>query len=135
MKKFFSNSKTPGFSDFRNLMDRWDVFCEKVDLDKKLDDILDKHELILFFKKGKELFGATEESRVIFAKLKTDTEDDPMMPGFRQEARFPAINLYKAMSNDPESSLESVFSIKDLPKIKVVSREDAVELLKAPRKK
>jgi hypothetical protein len=115
---------SPSFSSFRDLMDRWDIQLEHID---SMNDLLDKHELILFFKKGDEYFGAPEDSRLIFAKLKTDTEDDPMMPGFRQEARFPAFNLIKFLSNDPEKSTESVFGIKDLPKISVCTREEAVE--------
>jgi hypothetical protein len=116
--------KSPAFSSFRDLMDRWDIQLENID---SMNDLLDKHELILFFKKGDDYFGAPEDSRVVFAKLKTDTEDDPMMPGFRQEARFPAFNLIKFLSNDPEKSTESVFGIKDLPKITVCPREEAVE--------
>ena len=127
---------SPSFSSFRDLMDRWDkqlILKEEYD---SINDLLDKHELILFFKKGDDLFGAPEESRLIFAKLKTDVEDDPMMPGFRQEARFPAVNLAKIISNDPENSNETVFCAKDLPKIKVCSREDAIkDMMKFSKKK
>jgi hypothetical protein len=125
--------KYPAFSSFRDLMDRWDIHLENID---SMNDLLDKHELILFFKKGDDYFGAPEDSRVVFAKLKTDTEDDPMMPGFRQEARFPAFNLIKFLSNDPERSTESVFGIKDLPKISVCTREEAVDnMIKFSKKK
>jgi hypothetical protein len=124
---------SPSFSSFRDLMDRWDIQLEHID---SMNDLLDKHELILFFKKGDEYFGAPEDSRLIFAKLKTDTEDDPMMPGFRQEARFPAFNLIKFLSNDPEKSTESVFGIKDLPKITVCTREEAIDnMMKFSKKK
>jgi hypothetical protein len=125
--------KYPAFSSFRDLMDRWDIHLENID---SMNDLLDKHELILFFKKGDDYFGAPEDSRVVFAKLKTDTEDDPMMPGFRQEARFPAFNLIKFLSEDPERSTESVFGIKDLPKISVCTREEAVDnMIKFSKKK
>jgi len=127
---------SPSFSSFRDLMDRWDkqlILKEELDA---INNLLDKHDLILFFKKGDDLFGAPEESRLIFAKLKTDVEDDPMMPGFRQEARFPAINLAKIISDDPENSNETVFCAKDLPKIKVCSREDAInDMIKFSKKK
>ena len=118
--------ESPAFSSFRNLMDRWDVQIECMN---QINDMLDNKGLILFFKKGDDYFGAPEESRVIFAKLKTDTEDDPMQPGFRQEARFPAFKLLSLLSDDPESSSESVFGIKDIPKIKVCPREEATENL------
>ena len=125
--------KYPAFLSFRDFLDDWDIQLENID---SMNDLLDKHELILFFKKGDDYFGAPEDSRVVFAKLKTDTEDDPMMPGFRQEARFPAFNLIKFLSNGPERSTESVFGIKDLPKISVCTREEAVDnMIKFSKKK
>jgi hypothetical protein len=125
--------KYPAFLSFRDFLDDWDIQLENID---SMNDLLDKHELILLFKKGDDYFGAPEDSRVVFAKLKTDTEDDPMMPGFRQEARFPAFNLVKFLSNDPERSTESVFGIKDLPKITVCTREEAVDnMMKFSKKK
>jgi|APGre2960657373_1045057.scaffolds.fasta_scaffold00411_8 hypothetical protein len=128
--------QSPCFSSFRDLLDRWDNQLKIKENIDSINNIFDKHELILFFKKGDDYFGAPEDSRVIFAKLKTDTEDDPMMPGFRQEARFPAINLAKIINDDPENSTESVFSIRDLPKINVCSREDAIDnIMKFAKKK
>jgi len=128
--------QSPCFSSFRDLLDRWDNQLKIKENIDSINNIFDKHELILFFKKGDDYFGAPEDSRVIFAKLKTDTEDDPMMPGFRQEARFPAINLAKIINDDPENSTESVFSIRDLPKINVCSREDAIDsIIKFAKKK
>jgi len=128
--------QSPCFSSFRDLLDRWDNLLKIKENIDSINNIFDKHELILFFKKGDDYFGAPEDSRVIFAKLKTDTEDDPMMPGFRQEARFPAINLAKIINDDPENSTESVFSIRDLPKINVCSREDAIDnIMKFAKKK
>ena len=128
--------QSPCFSSFRDLLDRWDNQLKIKENIDSINNIFDKHELILFFKKGDDYFGAPEDSRVIFAKLKTDTEDDPMMPGFRQEARFPAINLAKIINDDPENSTESVFSIRDLPKINVCSSEDAIDnIMKFAKKK
>lgn len=115
---------SPGFSEFRELMDTWDHFIES---NKSLSELADENQLILFFTKDGEIYGAPEESRLIFAKLKTDKEDDPMQPGFREEARFPAINLKKLKSGNEEDSKQSVFSIKDLPKIKVIDREKAIK--------
>jgi len=127
MSKNNKNNLSPAFSSFRGLMDRWDYHCALQEQEDKLNDILDKHELILFFNKGKDLFGAPEESRLIFAKLKTDDDDEPMMPNFRHEAQFPAINLLKCLSDGDEESIQSVFSLKDLPTIKVCDRESAVD--------
>ena len=136
MENKYFNTSSPSFSSFRELMDLWDANCLVAEHEHKIGDLLDKHGLILFFKRGDEIYGAPEESRIIFAKLKTDVEDDPMMPGFRQEARFPAINLAKIISDDPENSNETVFCAKDLPKIKVCSREDAInDMIKFSKKK
>ena len=122
---------SPAFSKFRMLMDHWDKYLES---SKSLSEIIDENGLILFFTKDKEVYGAPEESRLIFAKLKTDKEDDPMQPGFRAEARFPAVNLRKLKSDNEEDSKESVFSIKDLKKIKVIDREEAIKLIEKKKK-
>lgn len=85
-------------------------------------------DLVLFFKIKDEFFGSSEEGRLVFAKLKNDTEDDPMAPGFKDEAKFIGINLIKAFSNS-EDSLENIFSNKDIPKIKVCDRDDVLKVL------
>lgn len=125
MSKKFSND-SPAFSEFRSLMDKWDQFVESK---KSLSELIDDHGLILFFKKDKEIYGAPEESRLIFAKLKTDKEDDPMQPGFLKEAQFTAIKISKLKSNDEEDSKEVVFGAKDIKKIKVIDRDEALKLL------
>jgi len=127
--KEYMETESPAFSDFRRLMDAWDLGKTILECEERINDILDKHELILFFTKGDDVFGSPEEGRLVFAKLKTDTEDDPMQPGFRQEARFPAFNLFKCMG-DGEAGVESVFGIKDLPDISVIDREKAVEMMR-----
>jgi hypothetical protein len=134
MDDIFLQSESPGFSRFRGLIDRWDYAKQLMEQEDAITKILDRHGLILFFKRGSELFGAPEESRLIFAKLKTDTEDDPMQPGFRKEARFPAINLMKCLEGEDENGIESVFSLKDLPKINVCDREKAIEMMMANKK-
>lgn len=134
MGMFSDESTSPGFSEFRALMDRWDYDLQILAEHDKVEKILEKHDLILFFKKNKDIFGAPEESRLIFAKLKTDKEDDPMQPGFREEARFPAVNLLKCMEGEDENGIESVFGLKDLPKIKVIDREEAIKQMMAFKK-
>lgn len=124
-----NNYQSPAFSKFRQLMDMWDKNLAILEAEKSVNDVLDRHGLILFFKNGDDIFGAPEESRLIFAKLKSDDEDDPMNPGFRDEARFMAINLLKAIHGGSEESTENVFSLKDLPKLKVCDREDVVDLI------
>lgn len=129
------SDESPSFSGFRGLMDRWDRMMFLNESKDAIEKILDKHEVILFFTLGKELFGAPEPSRLIFAKLKTEDEDDPMQPGFRDEARFPAVNLLKCMEGEAENGVERVFGLKDLPKIKVIDKEEAVKKMMDAAKK
>lgn len=132
---FQEDSTSPCFSEFRDLMDRWDYASCILEQESTVDKILEKHGVILFFKKGKDLFGAPEESRVVFAKLKTDTDEEPLQPGFREEVRFPAVNLLKCMDSEDENAVESVFGLKDLPKIKVIDKEKAIEIMTAHKNK
>ena len=126
--KYF-NTPSPGFSKFRELMDKWDRHCFIEEQEKSVHDLLDRHGMILFFKKGDDLFGAPEESRLIFAKLKSDDEDDPMMPGFRDEAKFIGVNLMKSMFGSPEDSVENMFGQEDIPNIQVCDRDDVVKMI------
>ena len=137
MKEYVESfsEESPGFSGFRDLMDRWDQIMAINESKDAIEKILDKHEVILFFVVGKELFGAPEPSRLIFAKLNTEDEDDPMEPGFRDEARFSAVNLLRCMEGEDENGIERVFGLKDLPKIKVIDKEGAVKIMMAAAKK
>lgn len=91
----------------------------------KLNHMFDSHGFILFFKKDGEYYGAGEDSRVVFAKLKNEDED--MGDGWDDEATFSAVNLKKLAQSDPS---HHVFGKKDISKIKVVDRDDVVDALK-----
>lgn len=110
-------------------MDEWDHWQY---LKESIEDYLDKNQMIIFFKKGDEFFGSPEESRIIFAKLKNDDEDDPMEPGFRDEAKFLATNLLKSIGGD--HAVNHMFGIKDIPDLKVCDREEIVHLLTKNKK-
>jgi len=123
-------------------MDLWDKNLVLQEAEKSIHDLMDRHGMILFFKKGDDLFGAPEESRLVFAKLKNDEpeDDDPMMPGFRDEAKFIGINLLKSMFGSPEDSVENMFGNADIPNIHVCDRDDVVKIImhhnpKQPKKK
>lgn len=118
---------SPSFSKFRQLMDTWDKHCIR----EGLEELMNGNGLILFFKRGEEVFGAPEDSRVIFAKLKSGDEDDPMAPGFRDEARFMAMNLMKSLAGEP---VETMFGHKDLDGLKVCDREEVMSMLEHPPK-
>ena len=92
--------------------------------------LLDAQDLIFFFKKDKEIFGANEESRLIFAKLKEKKEKDNK--NWQNEASFLATNLSKAVNGEKS---KSVFSKKDLNKISIINKEDAFKSLCKEAKK
>lgn len=128
--KYF-NTPSPAFSNFRELLDKWDKHCILEEQKKSIHDIMDRHGLNLFFKKGNDLFGSPEESRLIFAKLKNDTkdQDDPLAPNFRDEAKFSAINLFKSMFGSDDDSVETLFGNTDIPEIHVCDRDEVVNLI------
>lgn len=125
--------ESPAFSSFRKLMDIWDANIIKEDKKKdekqsKVKNIIDGKNLIMFFKKGDSIFGAPEESRIVFARLKNPDEEDP--ENWEDDANFNAFDLAKALSGD---SVENLFSSADLPEIDVITRDEAEnELMKCP---
>jgi len=112
---------SPAFSSFRHLMDKWDDYLED---EGKVRNVMDGHNLILFFQKDGDLFGAPEESRVTFARLKNPEPDDAS--GFQDEASFLAVNLADALLGKLN---QSVFGFKDLPKIKILDRDECEKKL------
>lgn len=107
-------------------MDLWDEHLFEEDLSGKINSMIDSNSLILFFKKGEDLFGADEDGRVVFAKMKNPDEDMP--DGWEDEASFSAQNLHKVMRGEPAQHL---FRHEDLKAIKIIDREKMVDLLKA----
>lgn len=105
-------------------MDIWDEYLLEQENDSKLRHFLDMQGLILFFKKGDEYFGAGEDSRVVFARLKNPDSD--VSKGWGEEASFTATNLNKMVRGEPSTH---VFSKDDIKKIKVVDRDDVVREL------
>ena len=103
-------------------MDDWDQHLIEAEIDSRINDLTAP--FVFFFKKGKELFGAGEDSRVVFAKIKHP--DDELPSGWKDEANFSANNLNKAMIGEPA---QHVFSIKDLKSIKILDKEEVDALL------
>jgi hypothetical protein len=100
---------------------------EKKTKKSKNDDVkklLDGKGYILFFKKGDDVFGAPEESRILFSKLKNPDDDD--IDWGENDSMFPAMNLLKALQGD---SQEDMFSQDDVPDIQVIDRDEAEDHL------
>jgi hypothetical protein len=117
---FFMNS--PNFSNFRQLLDLWDN--KKTDFNKKC--FMEDNNLVFFFKKDKTLYGASENSRLVFARMKNPEPEDKK---WSKDATFSAYNLEEEKPN------EIVFSEKDLVKIKVMDQEKAEKELDKKGKK
>jgi len=110
--------------DFRELLNRWDEAKPKMELELKVNDLLDGRNYIFFFEKDKNVFGAPEESRVVFAKMKIP--DDELPDNWAKEANFSAHNLTKAVQGE---NTQNIFNVEDLDKIKILDQEEARKML------
>lgn len=116
--------ESPGFSKFRGLMDLYDDYLLEEEDQEHLKHFLDMQGLILFFKKDGDYFGAGEDSRVVFARLKNP--DDENSKGWEDEASFTATNLSKMVNGEPSTN---IFDKEDIKNIKIVDRDDMVKKL------
>ncbi len=105
-------------------MDMWDECVLTEELERQVESLIDNAGHVLFFKKDGDVFGAGEDSRVVFAKMKNP--DDEMPDGWAEDATFSAENLNKAVRGEPA---QHVINNEDLKRVEVVDREKAVELL------
>lgn len=124
--------QSPSFSSFRSLMDIWDENTiienkKKAEKQSKVKSIIDGKNLIMFFKKGDSLFGAPEESRIVYAQMKNPDDD---WAGSTDDANFSAFDLIHALNGN---STENVFSMNDLPQIDIITRDEIEDsLMKCP---
>lgn len=118
--------RSPGFSEFRDLMDMWDIEIAESEYNNKIKSLVEGRGLILFFKKGDDIFGCDENSRVLFAKMKNPSNDEDLPKNWENDASFSANNLSRAIRGE---STMSIFSKKDLKEIKVIDKEDAESAL------
>lgn len=93
--------------------------------DDAINRFMDGHGLILFFKKGKDVYGAGEDSRLAFARMKNPDDEDS--DAWEDEGSFTAHNLSAMAGGTPA---HNIFTSSDLKKIKVVDREDVVKEMK-----
>lgn len=106
---------SPAFSNFRELMDKWD----------KNSKIFIENGLCLFFKKDGIIYGATETSRITYARMKNPESKEDR--AWKKEASFTAYDLEK--SEDKEK-VRRPFGISDLDEIVPISQEEAEKQLK-----
>ena len=106
---------SPAFSDFRDLMDKWDSSSH----------LFSENDLCMFFRKDGVLYGTTEPGRITFARMKNpeSKEDKEWM----KDATFVAYDLEKTASGEKAMS---VFGHKDAADARIVSQDDAEKELK-----
>jgi len=122
--------QSPGFSDFRSLMDLWDEQLEKSERDK-IRSMLEANGFVFFFKKANEFYAAGEDSRLTFARMKNPDEETDEDWG--KDAAFKGVSLNAALNGEKKISM---FYMKDLDSIKILDKEDAYkELTKLAEKK
>ena len=125
--------KYPCFFSFRSFMD----ICLK---ESKIDELIKSHDLIFFFKKGKNIYGGTEENRVMFAKMKDKSDKDAPL-SLDEKPTFSAINIKRLIDSLPgltnvnakDGSTwkpEKTFSEKDINKIKIIDLKELKEKLR-----
>jgi hypothetical protein len=124
--------ESPAFSSFRQIMDLWDEATliedkKKVEKQGKVKSIIDGKNLIMFFRKGDSIFGAPEDSRIVFARIMNpDADDGPLPP----DANFSAFDLIQALNGNP---MQNMFSAEDMPDMDIITRDEAEnQLMKCP---
>jgi hypothetical protein len=106
------------------LLDIWDVQLENERADK-IRGLLKSGSLIFFFEKDGEFFGAPEESRVVFAKLKSPDED--VTPSWATEASFMGINLSKMLEEG--NPAKRIFYKKDMKNMEIMDAKEVEKKL------
>jgi hypothetical protein len=102
-------------------MDIWDDGIKIYETEKKLDELMDEY--IFFFKRGDEIFGAPEESRLVYARMKNPDDDGT----WADDADFSGFELKSAMKGE---KVQKLFNKKDLDEIKVLDSDKVREMLK-----
>lgn len=107
----------PAFSNFRELMDRWDRAART----------LLENDLCMFFKKDGVVYGATESGRITFARMKNpESKEDE---AWSKDATMVLYNLEK----DPDENKVIVGS-HDISELRPISRDKAEKMLKGKGK-
>lgn len=127
-----------GFSNFRQLMDLWDNYVFSESVHDELEKFLTHKQILMTFvypyskknKKSKEskLYGATEEGRLAFARLKSPNPEDPN----DMQDSFSGLDLQALISNSDESDEVQrikIFNKDDIKKIKIIPIEKAIKKL------
>ena len=97
-------------------------FIKKTDFSKF---VLVENDLCLFFKKDGKLYGTTETSRITYARMKNPENKEDKL--WAHDANFVAYDLEKTSEGE---KVKSLFGLKDLKNMDVISQEDMEKELK-----
>jgi len=111
-------------------MDMWDDHVENKIIENEIKTLVTGPEYVFFFKKGEDVYGAPESSRVVFAKIKNEDGDD-MPKGWMDEASFSADNLSSALKGH---MVKTIFDKDDLQEINIIDDDEAIESLEKQKK-
>jgi len=114
----------------RHLIDTWEQATADEDKLQRVRDIIDGQELLLFFQSKGNIYGAPEESRIVFAKMKHP--DEEVSDEWIEDASFSAMNLTRALNGERS---ENIFSVKDMDDIAVISPDVVEDRLLSKAKK
>lgn len=104
---------------FKRTLANWNDYLFQ---ENKIQKFLDENQLIFFFEKDGEIYGSSEDGRMAFATM----HDKDEHKSIKNEIRVLAINLVKSLEDEKS---ESMFSIKQMKKIKVLDREEVEKIL------
>jgi len=118
---------SPYGNEFRGLMNIWDRqrLIEDIHAKKnRIKALIEGGPLILFLKHkdSGDIFGADEDSRVVFARMKHPSKDEP--PEWADEASFMVNNMSKLLNGEADHN--SIFGKKDLSKLDVLEDKDSL---------
>jgi len=115
---------TPAGEEFRNWIDAWEEHCVDNEKKNQIKMLIDGQNLVFFFKHDGDVFGAPEQHRVVFARMKQP--DEETSKEWIKDAHFTAINLSKVVTGRPA---EAIFYSNDLKSVDVVDKDGAYEAL------
>lgn len=99
-------------------MDDWDDVLSEECTDA-IKSMVGHPGFVLFLKRGNDIFAAPEESRIVFAKMKSDDEDDI----WKKEASFMGMDLARALGGE---KMQSLFGMGDMKGLEVMPDKDII---------
>lgn len=116
---------TPVGAEFRSFINDWEESQIREEKYNQIKLLLDGQNFTLFFEYEDDVYGATEQHRVTFSRIKSP--DEETSEDWIEEAHFLAFNLSESIKGKP---VQEIFYEKDVKKIDVITKEKAFKKLK-----